>query len=269
MPGTGGRWTVPDLQSAVDLCRMRNSQRITCTIAYLAGTVQSDEQASQTMESYLSSIEAIDEQKLKASITVKPTALGALLNKARCTELLITIFRKAVAHNVWFEIATEGKELVQYTVEAAVACAKEGNGVTLALQAYLNRSSEDLKIIIDNGISPRLVKGAYLGDTNDYPEIQERFKKLAEMVLENRHPLLVGTHDPELLRWLTKRMVSNRKSIEFGFLMGLADRTKLDLAGQGWKVLEYIPFGKNIESYESRRWKFLKDLERLGRSPVS
>lgn len=268
MSQTDSRWTEPNLQSAIDRCRMRHKQGIHCTIAFLGGCAQTDAQASQAGKVYLDSVEMLSEQKLDASITVKPTTLGVLVDKALCTGHILSIFRKAMALNVGFEIATEGKNTVQYTVDTAITCARERNGVTLALQAYLDRTSENLKIALRNGIKPRLVKGAYLGDTADYVEIQERFRNLAEIVSENKQPLLVGTHDPELIRWIMQRADSNRQLIEFGFLKGLADNTKVDLARHGWNVLEYIPFGKNAEAYESRRWSFLRELERLGKVPV-
>ena len=216
-------------------------------------------------------IVALSEQELNGSITIKPTTLGALLDKARCTEHILTIFREAVAHGAGFEIATEAKGLVECTVKAAVTCAKaakEGQHLTLALQAYLDRTPEDLKIALDNGIRLRLVKGAYLGDAGEFKEIQERFRRLAEGVLESKHFLAVGTHDTELIEWLMKRVGSKKQLVEFGFLKGLSDSTKLDLAGQGWDVLEYIPFGENVEAYESRRWKFLRELEHLGKAPA-
>jgi proline dehydrogenase len=271
MPRALSRWTEPSLQNAIDRCRVRSTQGIHCTIAFLGGQPQTDEQASQAVKSYLDTIVALSEQEFDRSITVKPTMLGAVLDKARCTEHILTIFREAVARGVGFEIATEAKSLVEYTAKAAVTCAKaakEGQHLTLALQAYLDRTSEDLKVALDNGIRPRLVKGAYLGDTSEFTEIQERFKRLAEGVLENKHFLAVGTHDPELMEWLMERVGSKKTLVEFGFLKGLADSTKLDLAGQGWDVLEYIPFGENVEAYESRRWKFLRELEHLGKAPV-
>jgi proline dehydrogenase len=250
------------------LCRMRRDQEIHCTIAYLGGYPQTDEQASQNVKSYLDSIKALSQQKLGASITVKPTTLGAILNKTRCTEHILTVLREAKTHQVGFELATEGKDLVQYAVETAVTCAKERHDVTIALQAYLDRTIEDLKITLSNRIRPRLVKGAYLGDTRDFAEIQGRFRKLAMIMLKNKHHILVGTHDSELIEWIMQRMNSNKQLVEFGFLKGLAEKTKVDLAKQGWKVLEYVPFGKNVEAYESRRWRFLRELGHLQRVPA-
>jgi hypothetical protein len=47
--------------------------------------------------------------------------------------------------------------------------------VTVALQAYLDRTEEDLKVILRNRIGLRLVKGAYSRDSKDFVEIHRRF----------------------------------------------------------------------------------------------
>ena len=267
MSGKLSRWTEPTLESSVDRCRLRRSQGIHCTIAFLKEQPQTDEQASQAARSYLESVRVLNAKNLDASITVKLTTLGAMLDRARCTEHVLSISREAMARNIGFEIATESRDLVEYAVETAVTCAQERQ-VTLALQAYLDRTSEDLKIALNNGIRTRLVKGAYIGDTEDFAEIQRRLKRLAQVVLENKAPLLFGTHDPELIDWAIGRLGSKKQLVEFGFLKGLADNTKLKLAGEGWKVSEYIPFGNNVEAYESRRRRFLEELKRLGRDSV-
>lgn len=46
-------------------------------------------------------------------------------------------------------------------------------------------------------------------------------------------------------------------------MKGLADQTKIDLAKQGWMVLEYVPFGVNVSGYEDRRLKYLTELDLL------
>ena len=61
---------------------------------------------------------------------------------------------------------------------------------------------------------------------------------------------------------------ANRTLIEFGFLRGLADRTKIAMAKEGWLVSEYVPFGENSAAYVARRQKYLKQLQSLGRSAV-
>ncbi|MEE9150745.1 MAG: hypothetical protein V3U20_02805 [Thermoplasmata archaeon] len=56
--------------------------------------------------------------------------------------------------------------------------------------------------------------------------------------------------------------------MEFGFLKGLADKTKIELTCEDWLVSEYIPFGKDSTAYEKRRNRYLKELVKLGRTPA-
>jgi proline dehydrogenase len=63
-------------------------------------------------------------------------------------------------------------------------------------------------------------------------------------------------------------MGAKRDLIEFGFLKGLADRTKIAMAQDGWRVSEYVPFGEGLAAYEARRKKYLNELQKLGRISV-
>jgi proline dehydrogenase len=262
------RWTEPDLQSVARRCELRSAQGIHCTVAFLGGCPQTKAEAFKILKEYLECVTVLGKQKLGASITVKPTSLGLLLDKTSCEDNILAVFNEATACGVGFEIATEGKDFVQFAIDAAINCAKEKPFVTISLQTYLDRTTEDLNTAIKNGIRPRLVKGAYAGDTTDHAEVQKRFIDLAEIVLSAGQPLLVGTHDPELIRWAIQRAGLNRQLVQFSFLKGLSEKTKVDLAKRGWSVLEYLPYGTNVEAYESRRWSFLRELEHLGRSPA-
>jgi proline dehydrogenase len=91
-------------------------------------------------------------------------------------------------------------------------------------------------------------------------------RDLAGRLAETGAEYCVGTHDPELIAMLEER--GSRRCLEFGFLMGLADETKLRLAASGWRVLEYVPFGPKSAAYIARRMRYLKELERLGRTPA-
>ena len=65
--------------------------------------------------------------------------------------------------------------------------------------------------------------------------------KTVEMVLPTGAAFQVATHDPELLEWLTSRLDDEKHRVEFGFLMGLSDQTKMVLTENGWAVSEYLP----------------------------
>lgn len=268
MSPTSNRWTEPDYQQAIVWCKARQKQNIKCTVAFLGGIPEDDAQAQLAFDTYMNVIRSIGAQELNASLTVKPSVLGALLDKARCSRRILTIAKRAADRNLALEIATEGNDLVSYALETAVACVDENKNLILDLQAYLNRTSEDQKAAAKNGVKVRLVKGAYVGDVNKYEEIQSRFKSLVEAAVENSGEVLLGTHDPELIEWVKARFRGEKHIVEFGFLKGLSDETKVELARQGWRVLEYVPFGEKTEAYVNRRLKSLKDLEAIGKVPA-
>lgn len=47
------------------------------------------------------------------------------------------------------------------------------------------------------------------------------------------------------MTWTKLQTAGNQNLVEFVFLSGLADRTKVALAKEGWRLSEYVPFGEN------------------------
>ena len=266
--GSEDRWALPDLAGALRWCRGRNARGIRCILDVLGENARNEEAAAGSVDAYRSCLTALEEEEgLSASISVKLTDLGALFDRRLCLENLRTLSREAAQAGVGFEIDMEGKPLVDITLEAALECAAEGP-LTLAVAANFDRTTDDLEAFLGSGIRPRLVKGAYPGDVADFREVQERLKGLVEMALAAERPFSLATHDPEVIEWALGRLSEEKTLVEFGFLMGLSDLTKEKLAGQGWAVSEYVPFGSRRRAYQARRLKYQGELARLGREPA-
>jgi proline dehydrogenase len=263
------RWTLPDLNAAINWCRKRNSQGIRCTLAFLGEHAADEMSAFRSVKENIDCIRAIETHQLDASLSLKLTAVGAVFDPQVCREYTRTIFQEAAYRHTGFELDMEGKGLIDITVDTGIACIRTGHPVTLALQAYMNRTGKDLVNIVSAGITPRIVKGAYHGDYEEFEQVQERFKALVEMVLPTGAAFLVATHDPELLEWLTSRLDEEKHRVEFGFLMGLSERTKIEFTENGWAVSEYIPLGDEPGPYIARREHYLSALGEMGRSPAS
>lgn len=204
---------------------------------------------------------------MTSRVAVKTTTLGALFDRQLCMDYLVVMFESAFENKVEVEIDMESVPFVDFTVEAVGNCLADFP-LTVTLQAYLDRSRNDLDTFLERDGSIRLVKGAYSGDINDFVEIQDRFLDLAEVLLFGRYPFKVGTHDPRLISWLREATDDKREKVEFQFLKGLGDETKLELAKEGWSVFEYVPYGPNGNAYESRRESYVEMLSNLGNSPV-
>ncbi|MDD1770282.1 MAG: proline dehydrogenase family protein [Methanomassiliicoccales archaeon] len=261
------RWALPDWHSTLLWCKARNSQAIR-TIIDILGEDADEKEAVIAESSYHEVLRSITDEKLCAGISVKVTQLGYPHDKDGCMERSLSIAKDAAARRISFEIDMEGRGMVDFALEAVAACASENYPVTVALQAYLDRTVEDLARVVEHGAEVRAVKGAYSGDVADFQEIQMRFKALVERLLETGSAFCIGTHDPELIEWATEAASETSDRIEFSLLKGLSDQTKLEFVKHGWKVSEYVPFGKDKAAYEDRRRMYLRHLEEMGRQPA-
>jgi proline dehydrogenase len=162
----------------------------------------------------------------------------------------------------------EARGLVDITLGIAGACLRDGYPATVALQAYLRRSRTDLHALSGAGGRPRIVKGAYYGDTDDFSVIRTWFRDLVEDAFSSGKEFSVGTHDPSLIAWMTETHRDAKGLIELSFLRGLSDATKHNLARSGWRVSEYVPFGNHAAPYIARRERYLRDLARKGMAPA-
>ena len=262
------RWSLPDLAGALQWCGQRSRQHISCTLAVTAEYAKNPEESHHALVSHLTGIRAAGEQSGGISFSVKPSAIGILFDHGEYIRNLSLLFHEALDRGVPFEIDMEGRPLVGDTLRSALTLAGEGGPLTVALQAYLNRTSNDLAACLDAGVSVRLVKGAYHGDIGDFIAIQERFRTLAETLISTGAPFCAATHDPVLIDWLKEKMQDHKDLMEFAFLKGLADRTKTEMAADGWRVAEYVPYGPADPAYLLRRERYLATLEHLSRSPV-
>jgi proline dehydrogenase len=260
------RWTLPDLRVAAGRCRERNAAGIRCILSPLGEYAGDEAAAGRAEAAYRIAIREIAAEGLDASVAVKLSALGATAGLEDWSVRLGRLVDEGRRRHVGLEIDMEGVALVDPAIAAAEGAAASGAPPGLAVQAYLDRSPDDLRRILRAGITPRLVKGAYLGDTGDFSDIQRLFMDLAAVALEAGRPFSVGTHDPDLLGRIVQ--TADRRLIEFGFLMGLADGTKVRMVAGGWQVAEYVPFGEERAAYEARRWRYLRSIAALGRSPL-
>jgi proline dehydrogenase len=261
-------WSLQDLSEAIDWCKYRNSQGICCTIDILGEHAKTEQQADDLLKLYLATIFDLEKNDLDAALALKLSCLGLLTDKSKARERIFKLFQKTDLININIELDMEGSLLVADTLELAIGFADAGFDVTLAFQAYLNRTEVDITTALEHEITVRLVKGAYKGDTSSFTKIQDRFKKLSGLLLESGQHFTVGTHDPELIDWLQSQPEVDQDLVEFGFLFGLANKTKLKLAKEGWAVVEYVPFGSDSKAYVTRRLRYLKNLKRLGRHPA-
>lgn len=261
-------WTLPDQASALAWVRGRKDQMIRCTLAPLGEFVKTPDEARTGLEGNIACIQGIASQHAGSSVSVKLSAIGSIFDQATCLDHMLRITREAARYPVPLELDMEGKGSVDLTFDTAFECRKEYPLITVALQSYLDRTGKDIRKMVSRGIGVRLVKGAYLGDNSDFSKIQQLTEQDEGILKALRAPFSLGTHDPDLIAWTRREFEDQRDLVEFGFLKGLSEMTKVRLAAEGWRVSEYVPFGPGGDAYVMRRERYLRELAAYGRAPA-
>jgi proline dehydrogenase len=232
------------------------------------------EETTAATSKYLEILEAIKSRQIESCISVKPTQLGLSIDPSLFRDNLTKIQNKAKSLGTFIWIDMEGSPFTAQIIDSYLEFRKEYDNIGVAIQAYLKRSDGDVNRILDLGGAIRLCKGAY----NESPEIvykrrnqiNENFSKLMRSMFERGRGFAIATHDEKLIEEATRLSNVHHADFEFEMLMGIRDKKKLELVERGYRVSEYIPFGKSWWAYSKRRIREHKsNIFLLARSLVS
>jgi proline dehydrogenase len=243
-------------------------------INLLGEETTSREETTAAKSKILDILEAIKSRQIESCISVKPTQLGLSIDPSLFRDNLAKIQNKAESLGTFVWVDMEGSPFTAQIVDSYLEFRKKYGNIGVAIQAYLKRSEADVNRILDLGGAIRLCKGAY----NESPEIvykrrnqiNENFSKLMRTMFERGKGFAIATHDEKLIEEATRLSNVHHADFEFEMLMGIRDKKKLELVERGYRVSEYIPFGKSWWAYSKRRIREHKsNIFLLARSLVS
>jgi proline dehydrogenase len=259
---------------AMERAEQSNANKMLGIINLLGEDVAAQDETAAATTEYLEILKAIDARKIRSCISIKPTQLGLSIDKKLFEDNLNSILSTAKLFGNFVWIDMEGSPYTTDTIDSYLEFRKKLDNVGVAIQSYLKRSEEDVNRILDSKGMIRLVKGAY----NEKPaiafkskkQINENFSKLMRMMFERGQGFAIATHHEKLIEEAVELSRSRQVDFEFEMLMGIRDKKKIELAQRGYRVSEYIPYGKGWWAYSVRRIREHKsNIFLLARSLVS
>jgi proline dehydrogenase len=244
-----------------------NAAGFSSTVDVLGETVESLSQADNTTREYLQVLEAIGRDGLRANISIKPTALGLLLDEAHCERNLERLLDAAKAHSIFVRIDMEDASCTKREIDLLMRLKGRGYGnVGLVLQAYLKRTDTDIAALLGRGENLRICKGIYVEDRehlvegawNDRRAINPHFLRQVARCFDSGTFVGVATHDEELVDQVIALAHSQRiarTAFEFQMLLGVREGLRDRLLAEGYAVRIYVPYGKDWYGYSMRRIK--------------
>jgi proline dehydrogenase len=243
----------------------------------LGENVATPQQAASARDAYLEALTRIhQEPTLDCAISIKLTQLGLNSSVSDCDRNVEPILDAAAADGTLVMIDMESHSYVDDTLAVLRAAHARYPKVGVCLQAYLRRTERDI-FDLPAKVRVRLVKGAYLEPPDmvyqDKDEVDAAFARLFTTLLARGHAIDVATHDPTLIggvRVRTDAIENGWSRVEFQMLYGVRRDLQAELAGQGFPLRVYVPYGTEWYPYLTRRlaerpanvWFFLSNLLR-------
>lgn len=250
------------LEEALVKVRKLNEQGLAATMDYLGESVLDPRLADEAAKQIIAMLRAIHENGLQAHVSVKPTQLGCSIDPAVCLKHMETIVAAASYYRNFVRIDMEDSTLTGETLRMTEALVKRfgKQHVGTVVQAYLYRSPADLDQLGELDANVRIVKGAYKESAAiaypDKKDVDRQYVELVKTYLSDGHYTAVATHDPhivEAVKQFALRQNLPKTDFEFQMLYGIASKLQLELAGEGYRVRVYTPFGKMWYPYFARR----------------
>ena len=251
-----------DFDSARPKIRKLLDEGYEVSIDYLGELSTSVDDCKEATNQYLKIISHYWDKKI--DISIKPSQLGLLINPVLSYNNLNKIAKAAKRYGHTIRLDMEDSRVTELTKGLAVYLNNKFGNVGVAIQANLHRTKQDLKYLLDNEVSVRLVKGAYKESSDisikSTKGIKSAFFNYAKMLLNNEpNRPAIGTHDKALLKQI--REITPSKFFDYEFLYGIRRDIQKQLKSKDENVRIYVPFGEDWFPYVIRRLKEWKNLK--------
>jgi proline dehydrogenase len=251
------------LNDAVREVKNLNAQGISATIDLLGEEKKVKEDALKAVEMYHQVLQVIDQEKLDANISVKPSHMGLKLDKEFCYNNLKSLVEAAKKIKNFVRIDMEDSSCTDDTIDIYLRLKKDYSNVGTVYQAYLRRVLDDVNKVVHFKANLRLCKGAYYWEKREvvYKDgdiVNDSFRYAMEKLLSNRCYVGIATHDEKLV-WegikLVDKLKLKKDEYEFQMLLGVDPQLRRIIVESGHRLRVYVPFGKEWFAYSIRRLK--------------
>lgn len=248
------------LDEAIKASRMLNGKGRLVSLNQLGEYVTTRAEAESARDAYLAILNSLRHQSVAGNISIKLSQLGLKLDTDLCLQLADSIAGRAATAGGAIEVDMEGSSDTEATLHIYETIQRRHRNATLAIQAYLHRSSHDLEHLASVEPAIRLVKGAYREPADiayqGKREVDRSYCRLLDQLFGGPFRAAIATQDPAMIDY-AKRAIQDRKiakeRYEFQMMYGIRRDLQEQLVREGHPLRIYVPFGTHWCPYFMRR----------------
>ncbi len=252
------------VEDAFDAVRKLSAEGCRATLDLLGESVRSEAEARASADTYLDLLDRIARDGVNASISIKPTHFGLLVDEALFLDNTRRVVARARELGNFVRIDMEDSPTTDATLRGYRALREEGfDNVGIVLQARLRRTPADFRDLAGLRPNVRLCKGVYLEPEaiawQSYDEINRAYlDQLAYALGHGGFTMAIATHDDPVIEGAERLLAEHavpRDRYEFQMLLGVRPEVRKALVERGHPLRVYVPFGQNWYAYCIRRLK--------------
>jgi proline dehydrogenase len=252
-------------EDALRVTRRLADADLTVTIDHLGEDTTEMAQASATTDAYLELLGRLADAELadSAEVSVKLSAVGQLLGpdgEKIATENARAICEAARVAGTTVTVDMEDHTTTDSTLAVVRELRRDYPWVGAVLQAYLYRTEGDCRDLAYEGSRIRLCKGAYAEPDSvahsGTAEIDRAYVRCLKILMTGAGYPMLATHDPRLVEIglaLAAREQRAKDTFELQMLYGIRPAEQERLAGLGYAMRVYVPYGTDWYGYLVRR----------------
>jgi proline dehydrogenase len=237
-------------------------QGLRISLDHLGEDTLTPDQAAATKDEYLRLLKALGDAGLTpaAEVSLKLSALGQRFDETLAYEHAHAICAAAAAAGTTVSLDMEDHATTDQTLDVLARLRVDFPTVGAVLQAYLRRTEGDCRELATPGSRVRLCKGAYAEPESvafqSAIEVDKSYVRCLNILMAGTGYPMVATHDPRLIaiaedraKWFDRAPAE----FEFQMLYGVRPQEQRRLAGEGYTVRVYVPYGTQWYGYLMRR----------------
>lgn len=252
-------------EDAVAVGRKLNARGIKATFDLLGEDVLDRQAALRCAEANQALLRLIPDG-VERNVSIKLSNLGLDIARDFCLEQAAAVVAAARAVGGFVRIDMEGSKHTDATLDVFQRLRRDFDNVGIVLQAYLQRTEDDVKEAVRRGDRVRLCKGAYKEPPavawQDMDKIRDRFRHYTRLLLDGGAHVAVATHDESLVQSALEYVAERRTAperYEFQMLYGLRPKRWDGLVAAGHRMRIYVPYGTHWFPYFYRRLRERKE----------
>lgn len=250
------------LEDALRCVRQLNNESVCATLDVLGEDIETPEQAVISRRQSIDVLHMISREQIDSNLSIKLTSLGLKLGRDVCRENVREILEVAAQYNIFVRFDMEDSSCTSDTIHIFRELQKEYPNIGIVLQAYMRRSTDDVRDLAGSKTNFRLCKGIYKEPPGiafqGREEVQQNFSDLLAEMFDRGCYVGIATHDSVLID-AAYRMIEERKlqknQYEFQMLLGVRPELRKKIVKDGHRLRLYVPFGEHWYAYSLRRFK--------------